>query len=226
MPFYFQTVSPLLLDTLNKLVTFPELAGFRLVGGTALSLQLGHRESDDIDLFTDALYGTVDFVKLDNKIRENFNYVDATIPVMNQLGKPYFIGLSRDEFIKVDLFYTDPFCFPAVHAGNITIASPEDIIIMKLGMITGEPGGRKKDFWDLHELLSRFSLRSMVSLFRQNSYTKLTEQEILNKIEDFSWADHDFPPRCLRGKYWELVKLDVEEEVNCLILPEIHNQIL
>lgn len=32
---------------------------FRLVGGTALSLQMGHRLSVDIDLFTDAEYGTL-----------------------------------------------------------------------------------------------------------------------------------------------------------------------
>lgn len=34
---------------------------FRLVGGTALSLQIGHRESIDIDLFSDADYGSLDF---------------------------------------------------------------------------------------------------------------------------------------------------------------------
>lgn len=32
--------------------------GFRLVGGTALSLQIGHRASIDIDLFSDLEYGT------------------------------------------------------------------------------------------------------------------------------------------------------------------------
>ena len=33
-----------------------ELNSFRLVGGTSLSLQIGHRMSVDIDLFTDAVY--------------------------------------------------------------------------------------------------------------------------------------------------------------------------
>ncbi|WP_197051678.1 nucleotidyl transferase AbiEii/AbiGii toxin family protein [Salegentibacter sp. Hel_I_6] len=31
------------------------------MGGTALSLQIGHRESIDIDLFSDAEYGAIDF---------------------------------------------------------------------------------------------------------------------------------------------------------------------
>jgi hypothetical protein len=34
---------------------------FRLVDGTSLSLQLGRRMSDDIDLFTDKTYGTINF---------------------------------------------------------------------------------------------------------------------------------------------------------------------
>ena len=38
---------------------------FRLVGGTSLSLQIGHRMSVDIDLFTDAAYGTIDFEKIE-----------------------------------------------------------------------------------------------------------------------------------------------------------------
>ena len=34
-----------------------EFDSFRLVGGTALSLHIGHRKSVDIDLFSDAEYG-------------------------------------------------------------------------------------------------------------------------------------------------------------------------
>jgi len=54
MKLYFDTVSPLLQDVLEFLMQRPELETFRLVGGTSLSLQLGHRISTDIDLFTDA----------------------------------------------------------------------------------------------------------------------------------------------------------------------------
>ena len=38
---------------------------FRLVGGTALSLQIGHRVSIDIDLFSDKTYGTINFDEID-----------------------------------------------------------------------------------------------------------------------------------------------------------------
>ena len=44
-----QTIQVSLLVALNKLMKIPELKIFRLVGGTALSLQLGHRISLDIE---------------------------------------------------------------------------------------------------------------------------------------------------------------------------------
>ena len=41
------------MNALTKLMREKAFDGFRLVGGTALALQLGHRISVDIDLFTD-----------------------------------------------------------------------------------------------------------------------------------------------------------------------------
>ena len=48
---FFQTVEPATLALLKRLQSAPFLAGTRLVGGTALALQLGHRRSVDLDLF-------------------------------------------------------------------------------------------------------------------------------------------------------------------------------
>ena len=52
-----------------------ELKDFRLVGGTALSLYLGHRMSVDIDLFTDANYGAIDFDTIENFLQKTFKHV-------------------------------------------------------------------------------------------------------------------------------------------------------
>ncbi len=49
MNFYKNTVSDLLWETLVTLMSYEELNSFRLVGGTSLSLLLGHRVSVDID---------------------------------------------------------------------------------------------------------------------------------------------------------------------------------
>lgn len=58
---YYSTVNKLLKESLIQLMQSKIFDNFRLVGGTALSLQIGHRESIDIDLFSDADYGSLDF---------------------------------------------------------------------------------------------------------------------------------------------------------------------
>lgn len=48
---YTATVESATLELLKKLQSLPSLQNTRLVGGTALALQIGHRKSVDIDLF-------------------------------------------------------------------------------------------------------------------------------------------------------------------------------
>lgn len=57
----WNTVAPILKNVLNDIIAEQIFNPFRLVGGTSLSLQLGHRMCIDIDLFTDADYGSIDF---------------------------------------------------------------------------------------------------------------------------------------------------------------------
>ena len=48
---FYKTIERDTLGLLKKILSKPELKRTRLVGGTALSLQLGHRESIDLDFF-------------------------------------------------------------------------------------------------------------------------------------------------------------------------------
>ena len=50
-----RTVTPDTLELLKALMSAPELSSLRLVGGTALALQYGHRVSVDLDLFLRSL---------------------------------------------------------------------------------------------------------------------------------------------------------------------------
>jgi len=36
---------------------------------------------------------------------------------------------------------------------------------------------------------------------------------LINKIVDFEFTDDDLDPICLKGKYWELIKVDFKEIV-------------
>ena len=105
MDLYLNTVSDLLWNSLKQLMLIEEFNRFRIVGGTSLSLQLGHRESIDIDLFTDTDYGSIDFSILETKLIETFPYVDTTSVDLVGMGKSYFIGNNENELVKLDLFY-------------------------------------------------------------------------------------------------------------------------
>lgn len=208
---YYHTVNDLLKNILLKLMQSDVFNNFRLVGGTALSLQIGHRESIDIDLFSDSEYGTLDFNSIENYLKANFEYVDFlnTIPAM---GKSYFIGENKENTVKLDVYYTDNYIQPYVEVDGIRMATIEEIIAMKIDVV--ERGGRKKDFWDLHDLLQSYNINEMLDLHeRRYPYTH-NRALIIQNFTSFQQADEDFNPICLKGKYWEFIKEDLEEIIN------------
>ncbi|MBS1664887.1 MAG: nucleotidyl transferase AbiEii/AbiGii toxin family protein [Bacteroidetes bacterium] len=208
---YWNTASPLLRTTLEDLMNSALFAPFRLVGGTSLALQLGHRESIDIDLFTDAEYGSIDFSLLDSFLRKKYSYVSNITSGLVGMGRQYFVGESEGNPIKLDLYYTDAFIRSPLIVESIRMASIEEIIAMKMDVV--QRGGRKKDFWDLHELLDSYSIERMIELHEERYPYYHNRRLILENIIDFNEADGDFEPKCLRGKHWELIKLDIVEAV-------------
>lgn len=207
---YWNTVLPLLARCLRQIIDAEPFAPFRLVGGTALSLQLGHRHSDDIDLFTDAPYGSIDFDLLQAWLMEHFPYVDTYAFGPAGMGKAYFIGDDENKSIKLDLYYcTDPFIRPALQIDKIRMAHIEDIIAMKVDVI--HRGGRMKDFWDLHELMDTYSIDTMIALHAERYPYTHDEKQIRANFLHFERADDDLKPNCLRGKHWEVIKADFME---------------
>jgi hypothetical protein len=208
---YWNTVTDLLKKYLLLLMEAPELMPFRLVGGTALSLHLGHRMSVDIDLFTDYSYGSIDFAAIEKYLKEKVKYVDTGFGLPERIpigmGKSYIIGDNKDSTVKLDVFYTDSFIEPAINKEGIRLATIGEITAMKVDVISSK--GRKKDFWDIHELFESFTVSQMLSLHKKRYPYSHNESEILANFIDFANADDDFNPICLREKYWELIKQDI-----------------
>ena len=207
---YYSTVNNVLQEILLQLMQSKIFDDFRLVGGTALSLQIGHRESIDIDLFSDAEYGTLNFKAIENYLKENFEYVDFldTIPAM---GKSYFIGENKENTVKLDLYYTDTYIQPAIEVDGIRMATIEEIIAMKIDVV--QRGGRKKDFWDLHDLLQSYDISQMLDLHEQRYPYTHDRELIIHNFTSFEQVDEDFNPICFKGKYWEFIKEDFEEVI-------------
>lgn len=205
---YYNILSSELLRILKILMSTDEFKDFRLVGGTALSLYRGHRKSIDIDLFTDAPYGSIDFAALDQFLRKRFSYADTNEFAIGP-GKSYFVGKNESECVKLDLFYTETFIREVIFLDGIRLAAEEEIIAMKIDLISG--GGRKKDFWDIHELIDDYSIEKMISLHEERYPFGHDQQAIINDFSNFEKADKDFDPICTKGKHWELIKLDMIE---------------
>ena len=76
-------------------------------------------------------------------------------------------------------------------------------------------------WWTLKQLMEikvllPFRLVGGTSLSLQLGHRISVDIDLKNKLIDFQYADADFDPICLKGKYWELIKQDIEEEVSLL----------
>ncbi|WP_316789688.1 nucleotidyl transferase AbiEii/AbiGii toxin family protein [Pedobacter frigoris] len=209
----WNTVNDQLKNILLRLMQEPIFNDFRLVGGTALSLQLGHRKSVDIDLFTDAVYGSVDFNIIEQYMLDNFTYVSTSFGVNPAFGTSYLVGSDKQNAVKADVYYSmDPFFQPAIEVEGVRMASTEEIVAMKIDVI--QRGGRKKDFWDLHESMEHYSIDSMLELHRLRYEWTHEREKILENFVDFSIADQDPDPICLKEKEWAFIKEDFEAATN------------
>lgn len=208
---YWNTVNSLLKDILEDLMNEIIFNPFRLVGGTSLSLQLGHRMSVDIDLFTDVEYGSIDFKSIREFLESKYTYCSSRNLENVAFGTYFEVGNSKDDFVKIDLYYTDEFIEPTITIENIRMATANEIIAMKLDVILR--GGRKKDFWDLHYFINKTAADEMISLFQKRYPYNDDHDKIKEQLTNFEIADTDFEPICLLDKNWEIIKLDFTEFV-------------
>jgi len=132
------------------------LKEFVLVGGTALALQLGHRISVDIDLFSVEPFESI---ILGDYLRVNYNFeLDF---IANNTLKGEIDGIQLDLITHQYPWLQKQF----IHE-NIRLASVMDIAAMKLNAISGN-GTRLKDFIDIAELSYKISLNQMLAAYEQ-----------------------------------------------------------
>ncbi len=127
-----QTVSEELLELLNSLMKISALNDFDLVGGTSLALQIGHRNSVDIDLFGESRL----------EMDEILNLL-STVGELLTIKKSSKILITSINNIKVDFVnYSYPILEKASTVDGIRMASTKDIAAMKLNAIAGRGSKR------------------------------------------------------------------------------------
>ena len=197
---FYQTVHQGTLELLKELMPLPAIQNYYLVGGTALSLQAGHRISIDLDLFTHIEFDA-------NHLLESLK--------LNFTPHPISIGSNsltvEINQVKVDFIrHNYPLIVPVQIIDNIRLLSMEDIAAMKLNSITTR--GSKKDFYDLHELLRHFSIGQLFEFFCKK-YDATLLFTVLKSLTYFDDADAEPAPVLIKKAEWDTVKQTIVSEV-------------
>jgi predicted nucleotidyltransferase component of viral defense system len=183
----------------------PELAGFSLVGGTALALKYGHRISVDLDLFSEETFDRdVILLTLEKTFGKEFSYD-------GKKNNWAIFGFIHD--IKVDfVHYPQALIKKKESIDGIRMYSIEDIIAMKINAILGR--GKKKDYWDIFELLHHFSLEQMIDYHSRKFPSQQLMISIPQALVYFEDAEQSEEPISLKGQTWENVKKIIQQKVN------------
>lgn len=198
---YLETVESSTLELLKKLQRLPVLEQTRLVGGTALALQLGHRKSIDLDFF-----GTVDCEA--EYLRESI----AGIASLTILKESPHIHIYIVDGIKVDIVnYKYPWLDDVVLEQGLRLASVSDIAAMKITAIIGR--GTKKDFIDIAFLLHHFSLEEILH-FDAAKYNDSSVFMAMKSLAYFDDAEADPMPDMFVNQSWQQVKAYILSKIS------------
>ena len=199
-----RTIEPGTLGLLNQLMSMPSLDQFSLVGGTALALQLGHRLSIDLDLFTLLPFDKNELVEvLTEEFEVSVESEGTTMLITNLNG-------VKVDFVRMSY----PLLFPALNIEGIRMLELRDIAPMKLKAVTQR--GSKKDFFDIFFLLDRLPLTDMLQLFLE----KFKQHEIFHVVKRLTYfEDAEKQPDPLvfdKSVSWQVVKTVVRKAVRDL----------
>lgn len=197
---HLAAVDPDTLELLKQLQSDPALIGLRLVGGTSLALQLGHRKSVDLDLF-----GSLGVMggELEQTLRK---HGDVELVNRSKVVETYFVRGVKVDFVNYPYAWlTDPVC-----ADGLTLAAPQDIGPMKLEAITSR--GSKKDFIDLAFLLETSTLSEMLELYAVK-YPQGSAYLVLRSLVYFDDAEEDPMPVMLTPLVWDEAKARICDAV-------------
>jgi len=177
-----------------------------LAGGTALSLQIGHRVSVDLDFFTGQEFNETE---LSTKL--------TTLPEFVQDGTAQWTVWGKIGQTKFSMFYYNyPLLERSVPFEGIQLASLADIAAMKIHAI--EERGTRRDFVDVYFLSKKYSLEDMLG-FYQKKYAVLEDHlySIFRSLDYFEDAEREQQmPQMLTIIQWEEVKEYFRKETHRL----------
>jgi Nucleotidyl transferase AbiEii toxin, Type IV TA system len=196
------TVSQNTLATLKLLMQDKNLSDFILVGGTALSLQIGHRMSVDIDLFTANEFDKPQLLK-HLTTAHHFR-----LPVFSDIALHGFIGNTKVDLVH----YHNGFLNSPLVIDEIRMADLEDIAAMKLEAIANVQN-RLKDYVDIAFMSSHLSLKQMLTCFKKKF--DFDESLVIRSLSVFSEIPHSDEIFLMSGKFeWLKIRDRILDMIN------------
>lgn len=196
-----QTVLPDTLELLKTLMHLPVFSQTRLVGGTALALQYGHRRSVDLDFFG---YVDEDTEELTEILKGSVEHI-----VRGNCTKRIRAYMLND--VKVDIVtYDYPWIDEPIIEDGIRLASPKDIAAMKVNAVIGR--GTKKDFIDIYFLLQHYSFEELIQLYLKK-YADGSEYRALLSMTYFDDAEPQPMPLMYEDVSWSTIKDTIKKAV-------------
>jgi len=208
-----EAVSAGLLNILLRLGKLPALENHRLVGGTALALQMGHRMSIDIDYFCDT---KSDYAAIEKIVCTEFN---KQIKIERYINSSFGNGICfMIDGIKTDILdWKKPFTYPSLKEEEIMLASKEEILRMKLDIITSPAEYArydKKDYVDLAVLLDEYPLKKMIEIYKgYHPNIQHPERMILEGLQYAELADKKPNPTMLIPLTWADAKKKIQKAI-------------
>lgn len=202
MNFYTKTIPQATLSVLDKIKDISDMQNFYLSGGTALSLLLGHRESEDLDFFTKISFNPtlLQHKLLQRGTLENVQIDEGTLNL--------FVNKVKLQF----LYYPYNLLEEFIPWNGINLSSMIDIACTKL--ITISMRGSKKDFIDLYAILQQTTLQALfANLDEKYTNVQYNYPHILKSLVYFNDADNQPMPRMHRDFSWENVKDFIVKQV-------------
>jgi hypothetical protein len=194
---HYKTVDEFTLELLKKLQSLGIFSQMRLVGGTSLALQIGHRKSIDIDLFGIL---SADYENLMDELKT----LGEVVPLKNSKN---IHSLLINE-IKVDIVnYEYNWLTNKIKTDNIHLATIEDIAAMKLNAIIGR--GSKKDFIDLFFILKDYSLATLIDFYTKK-FNDGSTFLVLKSLTYFEDADMEEMPFMFNNIDWQTIKDNIK----------------
>ena len=179
-----------------------------LAGGTALALQLGHRESKDLDFFTRGRFDPNNLAKKLSAQLSNFKLEKiAWGTVMGYIGETKF----------TIFFYDYPLLFKTKKFLGINIADFRDIAAMKIAAVSDR--GTRRDFIDLYFLLKKKTITLMDCLILYDQKFKKLQQNKIHIIKSLTYfidAEDEKMPKMFQPVEWQDVKKFLERETKNL----------